>query len=211
MKDPYQVLGVSRSASDEEIKKAYRELAKKYHPDKYNDTPLADVASEKMKEVNEAYHAITAERKNGSPDSSRSSAYSSSYDSSYSSSYSNSYGSSHQSLFDEIRAMINGGNFSAAEEMLSGIPSDERNAEWYYLMGVVVYRKGFLSDAYNYFQTACRMDPSNEEYQSMFRRIQQQRSGSQGGYNASSSSAANDCCDICTCLICTDCLCNGCR
>ena len=65
MKDPYKILGISRSATDAEVKKAYRDLAKKYHPDKYADTPLADVASEKMKEVNEAYRIITEERKRG--------------------------------------------------------------------------------------------------------------------------------------------------
>ncbi len=212
MKDPYQVLGVSRSATDEEIKKAYRELAKKYHPDKYADNPLADVASEKMKEINEAYRMVTEERKRGG--ASRSSSYGS-YNDSYSSGYSSassgsaSYGG--RSRYEEIRVMINSGNFGAAETALTSIPSDERNAEWYYLMGVVYYQKGFLSDAYNYFQTACRMDPDNAEYQSMYRRIQQQRTGNQGGYNSQGSAPACDCCDICTCLLCTDCLCNSCR
>ena len=65
MKNPYEVLGVSATATDEEIKTAYRNLAKKYHPDNYNDSPLADVAEEKMKEVNEAYDAICDMRKNG--------------------------------------------------------------------------------------------------------------------------------------------------
>ena len=59
MNDPYQVLGVSENASDEEIKKAYRELARKYHPDNYHDNPLADLAHDKMKEINAAYEAIT--------------------------------------------------------------------------------------------------------------------------------------------------------
>ena len=62
MKDPYKVLGVAREATDEEIKKAYRELARKYHPDNYVNNPLADLVEEKMKEVNEAYDQIQKER-----------------------------------------------------------------------------------------------------------------------------------------------------
>ena len=58
MTDPYVVLGVSRTASDEEIKKKYRELARKYHPDNYANNPLADLAQEKMKQINEASFAV---------------------------------------------------------------------------------------------------------------------------------------------------------
>ena len=194
MKDPYSVLGISPSATDEEVKKAYRELAKKYHPDRYTDSPLADVASEKMKEINEAYDKILEERKNAK-------------------SQGQNYASYHhnRSNFENIRIMINSGNFSGAEEELSAIPSDQRDAEWYYLMGIVVYQKGWLEDAYNYFQTACRMDPGNAEYQSIYRRVQQQRSGVQGGYRTTPGAAGPGCCDICTCLICSDCLCRCCR
>ncbi|MCD8332320.1 MAG: DnaJ domain-containing protein, partial [Oscillospiraceae bacterium] len=62
MSDPYQVLGVKSDASDEEIKRAYRELARKYHPDNYQNNPLADLAEEKMKDINEAYDAIINQR-----------------------------------------------------------------------------------------------------------------------------------------------------
>ena len=62
MRDPYSVLGVRQNASDDEVKKAYRELARKYHPDNYQNNPLADLAEEKMKEINEAYDTITKGR-----------------------------------------------------------------------------------------------------------------------------------------------------
>ena len=62
MNDPYQILGVPETATNAEVKKAYLNLARKYHPDNYHDNPLADLAQEKMKEINAAYEQITKER-----------------------------------------------------------------------------------------------------------------------------------------------------
>ena len=79
MNDPYAVLGVSKNATDDEIKNAYRNLAKKYHPDSYSDNPLADLAEEKMEEINAAYDKIMNERKRKKNTNSDSSSYASNF------------------------------------------------------------------------------------------------------------------------------------
>ena len=65
MSDPYQVLGVSRDASDEEIKKAYRQLSRKYHPDANINNPNKAQAEEKFKDVQQAYEQIMREKEEG--------------------------------------------------------------------------------------------------------------------------------------------------
>ena len=67
MRDPYQVLGIPSTATDEEVKKAYRNLARKYHPDNYHDNPLEDLAQERMKEINEAYETSAPSARRPSP------------------------------------------------------------------------------------------------------------------------------------------------
>lgn len=202
MNDPYKVLGVAPTATDEEIKQAYRKLAKQYHPDKYVDNPLSNLATEKMKEINEAYDIILNDRKREKRDGRNTGDYASTDAGT---------ASQGRGRFNHVRQMINSGNFAAAEQELVNVASTDRDAEWYYLMGVVVYQKGWLEDAYNYFETACRMDPDNVEYRSLYNRIRQQRSGTQGGYNAGAGAMPCGCCDICTCLVCSDCLCSCCR
>lgn len=190
MKDPYEVLGVSRSASDEQIKAAYRELARKYHPDNYADNPLSDLAQEKMKEINEAYDTIVRERQNGSG-------------------YSHSSGSgSSSSQYNDIRSLIAQRRFTQAEELLDGIPSASRTAEWYYLKGRVLYQKGWLEEADRHFRQAASMDPSNMEYRAAVNRSNSQRSGSYGAPNTQMNGCGScDSCDICTSLVCADCCC----
>ena len=102
MIDPYSVLGVKPDASDEEIKRAYRELARKYHPDNYQNNPLADLAEEKMKEINEAYDTITRMRSGGggSTGYQGQSAYRGSYNQQYS-------GGTSGSLYSQVRQAIN--------------------------------------------------------------------------------------------------------
>ena len=202
MSDPYKVLNVSPDASDDEIKRAYRNLAKKYHPDRYQNSPLAEKASEKMKEINAAYDEILSARKNGG-----------SAGGSYYGSYSDSSGAS---CWNNVRMLINQGAFEQAEQILSSAAPTERDAEWYYLMSVILYKKGWLEDAFNYAGTACREQPDNAEYRSFYESIKRQRRGSAGGYSPSSSSGCCtsdgcfDCCQFISCLMCSDLCCNCC-
>ena len=145
--DPYQVLGIERTATDEEVKKAYRELAKKYHPDNYVNTPLADLAEDKMKEINEAYETIQKSRKENTGRAS---------DPYRSNGNGNAYG---RERLSEIRSYIESNNFYEAEIRLNSVPNANRNAEWFFLKGVVFRARGWYFEASKYFEAACRMDP----------------------------------------------------
>jgi tetratricopeptide (TPR) repeat protein len=190
MNDPYSILVISSKASDEDVKKAYRDLVRKYHPDNYHNNPLSDLAQEKMKEINEAYDSIMRTREGGSYYQSGARASSSS-------------GTSAESA--RVRAAINVGNIRLAEQLLESFPT--RNAEWNFLMGSVSYRKGWLDDALRYFQTALSMDPNNPEYRHAMNVMNQGGSVYRrpGRWPVASSSCSP--CDICTTMMCLNMFC----
>lgn len=162
MRDPYQVLGVPSTATDEEVKKAYRDLARKYHPDNYHDNPLADLAQERMKEINEAYEAVQSQRK-----AQRSGGYSASgagYGTGYGG-YQSAYQGPYQgsSRYQRVRMAISSGDLNLAEELLNA--QTNHDAEWNFLKGAICYRRGWLDEARRYYQTAVTMAPDNPEYQ----------------------------------------------
>lgn len=203
MKNPYEILGIKENADDNEVKKAYRALVKKYHPDQYADNPLKKLAEEKLREVNEAYDEITRTRTNGQAGSSYSG--SSGYSNTKSDSYSNKGNGSNQ--FYEIRQKINNGNLNGAEELLERISM--RTAEWYYLKGLLSFKKGWYDMAFSHVQTACNMDPSNFEYRQTLNRMNgnannYRQSSAYRGYNRNNDP---DMCSICTTLYCADCCC----
>jgi len=190
MNDPYKILGISSNASDEEVKKAYRELARKYHPDNYHDNPLSDLAQEKMKEVNEAYNSILRMREGGG---------------SYKPGGRSSGSSGGSPEGYQVRAAINSGDLSHAETLLRSF--SVRNAEYNFLMGCLYYRKGWLDDALQFFQTAVNMDPGNMEYRQALASMNQggnvYRPYGQGPLQGRGCSA----CDCCTAMLCMNMCC----
>lgn len=198
MNDPYQVLGVSQTATDEEIKKAYRNLARKYHPDNYHDSPLADLAQEKMKEINAAYEQITKER-SGRSSGSAAGGY-------RQSAYGGYGGQSSDSVLQQVRYAIQMGDLSRAEALLANYSN--HNAEWNFLKGVVCYRRGWMDEAKRYYQNACQMEPNNMEYR---RALDFMENGPRQAYTPGGTVFSTDLCgnNLCLPLCCMWSLCNG--
>lgn len=194
--NPYEVLGIKETATDEEVKKAYKELAKKYHPDKYVDNPLSDLASEKIKEINAAYDAIMRERKNGG-----SSGTSGGYQrGAYS-------GGTKSERYNRIATMIRGGNLDGAEAELQSIPLSERTAEWYFCYGEISRLRGWVDNARTYYTTAVNMDPSNRVYRSALNNLYAGANGYATRSTGRGYSDSDQMCRICQTLYCMDCCC----
>ena len=202
-KNPYEVLGVSPNASDDEVKKAYRELTRKYHPDANVNNPLADLAEEKFKEVQEAYDMIMKQREQGGSYSygnnnsyQQNGANQSGY--SYGYGYQQNTGSGH---FQAVYTYLNARQYRQALNILAGIPN--RTAEWYYLSAVANSGIGNNIVARDHAGQAVNMNPTNPQYQQLLNQLEwngqryQSHPYTQGYGNRNNSCGTGDmCCDL---------------
>ena len=171
MSDPYRILGLNPGASEDEVKKAYKSLAKKYHPDVTGNDPEA---ARKMQEINSAYDAIINHKAYSSSSSSHSSSYSG-FSSSYG--YENSYRDGTES--NEMKAAasyINARHFREALHVLSTVPYEKRNARWFYLSAVAKAYSGDTTGAYSDISVAIQKEPGNMQYQAFLDRLNGNRS-----------------------------------
>ena len=171
MRDPYEVLGVPRGASDEEIKKAYRRLSRQYHPDANVNNPNKDAAEEKFKEVQAAYKSIM--------DGTSQNNYGSQYGGFGGFGGFDDFGSygrrttseeqGEDMYFNAAARYIQNGSYDEALNVLKNISN--HNGKWYYYSAVAHYGKGNQATALEYIQRAMNIEPYNMEYQRVYNQI----------------------------------------
>ncbi len=215
MRNPYQILGVSETASMDEVKKAYRKLSRIYHPDANVNNPNKDQAEAKFKEIQAAYQQIVDEKEHGGSRSSY--GYGQSSQGGYGQ---QSYGgfedffggfggfggqtgyrqeNTDSTLMQAAANYLRNGYYREAMNVLGNVPTAERNAKWYYYSAQANAGTGNNITAQEHARMAVQLEPNNYVYQELLRKLQSGESwySNQGSYYGRSSGGMNSCCWEC--------------
>ena len=205
--DPYQVLGISRGASDEEIKKAYRSLSRKYHPDANINNPNKAAAEEKFKMVQQAYDQIMKEKEMGTAGG-----YGGYGDFGFGG-YQNRQNNAGSEYENHLRAAANyiqSRHFKEALNVLNAM--GERNAVWYYYSAIANNGLGNNVIALEHAKQAAAMEPNNFQYRQL---VQQMEGGGmwyrdmQGPFYTSTANGSDFCMKLCIANMICNCCCGG--
>ena len=206
MNEYYELLGLSETATDEEIAARYEELRAKYREDRWLDGEAGNEAAKMLTKVETAYREIVSSRKEQSENVGG------------------------ENVLEEITRLLKEDNVSKAQELLDDC--NERSAEWHYLQAVVFYKKNWTNDSKKQLEIAIQMDPDNAKYRSAYGKMnakneyeRQAASQTQNPYSNPNGepmnggdqmggSACSECISCCYTYLCIDCLfslCCGCR
>ena len=214
MMDPYKILGVSRDASDEEIKKQYRKLSRKYHPDANLNNPNASEAEEKFKQVQQAYQQIMKEKENGGYGSYEGAGRG--FGGGFGNyggfgSGSTGYQDKEQSYFQAAASYIQAGRFAEALNVLGSM--ENRSAQWYYFSAIANAGAGNNILALQHAKTAASMEPQNWQYRQLVSRLESGGDWYQdmrSPYGKTVYMGDNCCSQLCLANIFLNLCCNGC-
>ncbi len=184
--DPYKVLGVTPEASDDDVKKAYRSLSRRYHPDSNINNPNKALAEERFKEIQAAYNSIIKSRENGNYSSYSQSAYRQDYgqntynQGTYSSTQGTygygPFGYGQYQSYEEPQSLraavsyLNAGNYREAVTVLESVP--ERNAPWHFYNALANQGLGNNVTALESARMAAALEPDNLQYQILLKRME---------------------------------------
>lgn len=217
--DPYKVLGIEPTATDEEVKKAYRKLSRKYHPDANVNNPHPELAEEKFKQVQFAYDQIMKMRERGSTGYGGTDYGQGGYGGFGGFGGFGSYGgfggqrtsSSDNMSEDDLRLQaalnyVNSGHYKEAMNILNSL--NHRTGKWYYVHAAASYGLGNQAQALDSAKKAVDMEPGNYQYQQLLQRLQggggwYQTMGT--GYGRSQSGMDDMCCNLLLWNLCCGC------
>ena len=196
-KENYEILGVSESATDEELKEAYRALKKRYNEERWLDGEAGKNATRMLEKIDAAYEEIMSERREKRRTE-----------------------EGKTSAFEEVSELIKKGDIDGAQAKLDSF--NERNAEWHYLQSVIYFRKSWINESKKQLEIAMQMDPSNAKYREAYDKLKARADyrGQTGGTQPVNEpmpdeqmggSTCTTLWNTCACLSWLWCCCSGCR